>query len=487
MGQVMSRTVAILCALLLAACGSKNTSDNNANGAPNNGSENNANNGENNQPNNGENNTPLNNTTSNNTTSNNTTSNNTTSTNNNPNNTTNNVPGDLTWHKDVRPIVEAECQVCHFDGGIGPFPLTSFAEVEPLTALIASAVADDIMPPWPPADDCGEFQYERKLEPAEKSAILDWIAAGAPEGDPADYVPPTIDTIDLGPPDYTADIGIDYTPNPPNGGIDDYHCFIIETGLPQTEYMNAFQVRPGDISTVHHVLFWQVNNSELAAARAKESSPGAGYTCFGGNGSDASTELGLIGGWVPGSLPLQFGPGQGFEIPDDSFLIVQVHYNTINGTSPDRTAIDMWFTDGPASTPLAMYPLADTGIQIPAGRVDDMTDEGDARGQFQFTLPIGVPVYGVVPHMHTLGTRIKVEAGNQCLIDVPNWDFNWQGFYLFETPVQVSSGSQVKLNCWYDNSMANQQQGRTPEDVSWGDGTYDEMCLNYIITRALPF
>ena len=483
----MSRIAIVCCALLLAACGSKGSSNN---VDPNNTSPNNT------SPNNtsGPNNTTggPNNTTGgpNNTTGapNNTTGapNNTTGA---PNNTTgpNNVPGELTWHEHVRPIVEAECGACHFDGGIGPFALTSYEEVQPLSALIASAVTSEVMPPWPPADNCGEFQYERKLDDAEKATILNWIAAGAPEGDGADYVPPTSEEVDLGPPDYVADIGIDYMPDPPNGGIDDYHCFIIEHGLDEDKFLNAFQVRAGDVASVHHVLFWQIDNSQLAANRAKESSPGSGYTCFGGNGNDASTELGLIGGWVPGSLPLQFGPGQGMEIPQDSFLVVQIHYNTINGISPDRTQIDMWFTDGPATTELAMYPLADTGIQIPAGRVDDKTDENDARGEFTFNLPIPVTIYGVVPHMHTLGSRIKVEIGDQCLIDIPDWDFNWQGFYLFEQPIQVSAGSRIKMNCWYDNSAANQQQGRTPEDVSWGDGTYDEMCLNYVITQALPF
>jgi hypothetical protein len=260
--------------------------------------------------------------------------------------------------------------------------------------------------------------------------------------------------------------------------VDDYHCFIIEHDFTEDKFMNAFRVRPGNLAAAHHILFWQIDESQLDEARGKESAPGEGYTCFGSNG--LGDESGLIGGWVPGSVPLQFGEGQGMRIPSDSFLVVQIHYNTVNNDDPDRTEIDMWFTDGPADTPLGMYPLPDTGLFLAAG-------DSNATAGNSITMPIGATIYGVVPHMHLLGTRIRVSAGNQCLVDIPNWDFNWQGFYLYETPVEISAGTSLNLECWYDNSAANQPEGRSPEDVRWGEGTYDEMCLNYFITQELPF
>lgn len=475
----MKRVICLVSVALLAACGQSSTSKNNgsANNGENNGATNNgaANNGASNNgtPNNGT--SPNNGTTANNGT---TTNNGTTANNGMTNANNGTVATDVTWHKDVRAIVEANCQGCHYEGGIGPFPLTTFEEVSGLGALIQGVTRATIMPPWPPADECGKFKHERKLDPAEIQAISDWVDAGTPEGDPNDYVAPQIDTITLGTPDYVADIGVDYAPNPPDGGIDDYHCFIIEPNFSEDMFLNAFEVVPGNRSTVHHVLFWHIDNSELSKARALEDSPGAGYTCFGGN--RVGSELGLLGGWVPGTLPVQFEADQGIRIPSNSFIVVQIHYNTINNTDPDRTKLNLHFTDGPAGTPLGMYPLPDTDLFVAAG---------DANGHAgtQFRLPIATTVYGVVPHMHVLGKAIKVQAGNECLVDIPDWDFNWQGFYLYETPVEIPFGSQLKLDCWYDNSAANQPNGRTPQDVRWGEGTYDEMCLNYFIIDELPF
>lgn len=467
-----SRLVCVLfAAVLVAACGPENkwAKNNGQNIDPNNGTNANNTTGDNsstgdNAATNGE---------SNNASTNNTTNNQTSTSTNNQTST-----GEITWHKDVRAIVESNCGECHYDGGIGPFALTTYEEVSGLSALIESAVTDGVMPPWPPADDCGTFKYERSLTDADRDKLLQWIANGKPEGNPDDYVAPQDNGSNLQNPDWTTDIGTEYTPNPPDGGVDDYHCFIVEHDFQEDKFMNAFRVRPTNLAAAHHILFWQIDEGQLAEARAKESSPGAGYTCFGSNG--VGGETGLIGGWVPGAVPLQFGDGQGMRIPADSFLIVQVHYNTVNNDDPDRTAIDMWFTDGPADTPLGMYPLPDTGLSIPAG-------DSNAKAGQAVTLPIGATIYGVVPHMHLLGTKIKVTAGNQCLVDIPDWDFNWQGFYLYEDPIDVSAGTRLELECWYDNSTENQPEGRTPEDVSWGEGTYDEMCLNYFITEELPF
>lgn len=468
----MNRFLVAITITALAACGTPESDPDNAANAGTNNSTNPNGQAGNNGSTTGNNGSTAGNNGS--TTGNNGSTNNSDTENNHSTNT-----GDLTWHKDARPIVEANCAGCHYEGGIGPFALTTYEETAPLAAVIQSAVASDVMPPWPPADNCGDFKHERKLDQTDKDTLLGWIAAGTPEGDPADYVAPQAEEGEqLGTPDYVVDIGFDYTPTPPDGGIDDYHCFIIEPGFDEDKFMNAFQVRSGNKAAVHHLLFWQIDNEELDSARAKETTPGEGYTCFGGNG--LGSETGLAGGWVPGALPVKFGEGQGIRLPSDSFLVVQIHYNTVNGDDPDRTEIDLWFTDGPADTPLGMYPLPDTSLSV---------DAGDANGHAgtSFTMPIGATVYGVVPHMHMLGTRIKVAAGDQCLVDIPDWDFNWQGFYLYETPVDVSAGSELSLDCWYDNSAQNQPNGRTPQDVTWGEGTYDEMCLNYFIIEEIPF
>src|SRR5690606_36575567 len=103
-------------------------------------------------------------------------------------------------------------------------------------------------------------------------------------------------------------------------------------------------------------------------------------------------------------------------------------------------------------------------------------------------------IVGVTPHMHLLGTQISAERvgqiggdePDQCIVDIPDWDFNWQRYYVIEEEqsVVVQPGEGVRLTCMYDNSQEHQpvvngvqQEAR---DVRWGEGTLDEMCLVYL-------
>lgn len=422
------------------------------------------------------------------------TNNSTTSPNNVAANVANNVAANnastdaVTYHRDVRPILEKNCNSCHLDGGIGPFSLTTYQEVKPLASLVAMTVETGQMPPWPPADDCGEFKSEKILSADEVFTIKEWAEEGAIEGDPADYVAPDAEeqiTLD-GEPDFVVDIGTDYVPNPPDGGVDDYHCFVIDPEFTEDKFLNAYQTRPGNVATVHHMLYWAVPKTADNVNRIQELSDRTpdvpGYTCFGGNRID---EIGLLGAWVPGTGIIKMDSGHGFRIPADSLIVVQIHYNTLNGVEPDRTNIDLHFNeDGATSQVLGMYPFPDSDLDIRAG-------DSNAKEGTSFTLPIGVDVYGVFPHMHQLGKRIRVSASlgdeETCMVDIPDWDFNWQGIYIFKEPREVRPGSTLNIDCWYDNSAENQPSGQTPRDVEWGDGTYDEMCLNYFITEELPF
>ena len=59
----------------------------------------------------------------------------------------------------------------------------------------------------------------------------------------------------------------------------------------------------------------------------------------------------------------------------------------------------------------------------------------------------------------------------ECLLDIPRWDFHWQANYRFKEPKVVKSGDRIAVECHWDNSLPGAR------DVSWGEGTEDEMCL----------
>jgi hypothetical protein len=91
--------------------------------------------------------------------------------------------------------------------------------------------------------------------------------------------------------------------------------------------------------------------------------------------------------------------------------------------------------------------------------------------------PIPVTVFGVYPHMHTLGRTLRVTrtaaGATQCLVDVPRWDFNWQQFYFYDEPIVLEPGDVLNITCGYDTRSRS-------DAVTWGEGTSDEMCLNFL-------
>jgi hypothetical protein len=240
---------------------------------------------------------------------------------------------------------------------------------------------------------------------------------------------------------------------------DDYHCFVLDPGLGATKELIGFETRPGVQAEVHHVLVFAAKRTEALAL--DQANPGVGWRCFAGSGISGAS---LVGAWVPGTPPLAYPEGTGIPIEVDQVLVMQIHYNTTSVTpAPDRTTVRLQLAREPVAKRAAIVPLADAGFAIPPWQV------GTAGASL--TVPAEVQVWGVAPHMHTMGKDIRVEAGGECLIDIPRWDFHWQQLYFYSQPKTLPRGTQASLSCTFANSSEH--------TLRWGEGTSDEMCLNY--------
>jgi hypothetical protein len=384
------------------------------------------------------------------------------------------TPGSVTYYRDVLPIVGARCAGCHAPGGLGSFSLLSYDEARPYAALVAAATGSGEMPPWLPADGCGNFQGSRRLSSTEIATFEAWAEGGAPAGDPASApaMPPTMTGPgpDLGTPAVTLDPGAAYQPNA--AVTDDYHCFLVDPGLSSAQDLVGFQIHPGARANVHHVLLFAVPPSQLAAAQDKDAAePGIGWTCFAGTGVGSGTDQPLtIGGWVPGSSGGAFPAGTGINLAAGTRIVMQVHYNlsaTAQQVVSDRTTADLYYAAAPVAKRARVLPLANTTFEIPAGALQTVTADLSVSGAWA--------LWGVAPHMHLHGTEIKVTidrpgGAETCAIDIPRWDFHWQQFYYYQQPIAVLPGDVGHLACTFDNSTGTQPLG-------WGEKTTDEMCL----------
>jgi len=382
-----------------------------------------------------------------------------------------------TFNKEVVRIFQQNCQTCHHPGDIAPFSLMTYADAQPHAFEIKAMTSARIMPPWKPVASCGVFNAPRTLSSADIATIGEWVKNGAPEGNASD-LPTPLDFSSgwvLGQPDFVAGNAKPFTPP---GDRDEYHCYSMPTNLTSDKYVSAIDVHPGDRTTVHHVIAFIDTTGESAKLDT-----GNGYQCFGGPGF-AITNLAssALGGWAPGTRPDMLPDNVGFLLPANSRIVLQVHYHPHDpNPKPDQTEIGLYFHKKQPAQVMLVLPLINDTFTIPPG--DSNYKVGAA---FTNTL-FNAHIWFVAPHMHLLGKRMSVDAtlpnggGNMCLINISDWDFNWQGMYRYQQPVAVPVGTKLSLSAFYDNSPDNPKNPNTPpRAVSWGEATTDEMCIAFL-------
>jgi len=384
------------------------------------------------------------------------------------------------WSTDVAAIIYNRCATCHHSGGIAPFNLMSYGDAVNHAPAMKTRVQAGTMPPWPPDPAVRHYAHERVLSSAEKSKILDWLDGGRPTGDMSLAPPAPVfsDQGDLpGTPDLTVRIP-DYTST--SAGNDVYRCFVLPTGLSADRYITAFEAIPGNRSIVHHVLIYADTTGVAASLDAAD--PGPGYTSFGGIGTPNPI---LLGGWVPGTSPMQYPPGFGVKLHKNAKLVIQIHYPAGTVGLKDSTRVRFFFSPTSSVRNIYITPALNHGanitppLVIPANTVKSFVE--------QVTVPYDVSLLGVAPHMHLLGKNIESfgvmpNGDTQRYISIPNWDFHWQGFYLLKQLLKIDAGAIAYARATYDNTTNNPRNPNNPPQlVTAGENTTDEMMIVYFV------
>ncbi|MGH7186246.1 MAG: hypothetical protein ACREIB_08230, partial [Pseudomonadota bacterium] len=305
----------------------------------------------------------------------------------------------------------------------------------------------------------------------EIDTIVAWVDGGAPEGNAADLPAPLEFSggWPQGEPDLVVAPDVSYTP--PVGRGDVYRCFSIPTAARGDRFIRAVDVRPGNRKIVHHVVAYA--DPAGVSARLDEQEAGAGYTCFGGPGFDTSD---ILGTWVPGQRGFFTADGTGIRLANNAGVVVQVHYSPGAEAEPDRTSMGFYFATAPVTKQVNFLAVLNTTFTIPAGaKRHEVTRE--------MTLPNNAAMHlaSVTPHMHLLGREIKLDITRpgeaaQCLINIPDWNFNWQGDYLFKDPVAAPGDTTLSRGTFVAATVApglftsNASGAGAPAAVATKDG-----------------
>jgi hypothetical protein len=367
---------------------------------------------------------------------------------------------DVTFAKDVAPILYKNCTYCHRPGEVAPFPLTSYKDARPWARSIKNAVTRRAMPPWNADPHFGDFRDPRWLSDADIATLVAWVDGGAKEGDPDDTppLPKFVDGWQIGEPDLILEMA-EPVKIPASGTIP-YITVPTNYEFPQDTWIQAIEVRPGNRRVVHHAV--------ASASIPSEAGPGDG---------------GNVHLYSPGLEAMVWRDGYGKFFPKGTRISFQMHYNAIGTATEDRSRIGFKFATTPVHTRVNTTIVLNNTLVVPP-----MVQKHEVVAAFQF--PTEARIHGLRPHMHLraqLGTAslIRPDGNRTVLLHIPKWDDGWQNYYVLSRPERVARGSVLEYLASYDNSPANPLNPDPTRPVPWGQQVWDEMHSVYMTWTAV--
>jgi hypothetical protein len=399
---------------------------------------------------------------------------------------------EITFYKDVYPILQTNCAGCHRPGEIGPMPLRSYSEVRPWAKAIKQAVILRKMPPWFADRTLGHFRNDPSLSEKQIETLAGWADGGALEGDSKEAPEPRtyVEGWNIGSPDFVVEMPKAY--EMPATGTVEYTYIIVPSGLTEDRWITAAEYRPENRGVVHHASVWarppesrwlrQYPTGEFFVPKEQirtATSPRPAATTNAG-----ATLLDLrIASYVPGRSDKKLPDGYGVLIPAGSDIVFQLHYTSNGKTGTDRSRVGFVFAKTPPQKRVLSVAAFNDSFVIPPATADYAVS-----GSVE--LNVDAELLEVSPHMHLRGKSVTLSAQyptnhREELLRVPNYDFNWQLFYRLDDAKSLPKGTVLKADAVFDNSANNPHNPDPKAEVRWGDQSWEEMMVGFFVV-AVP-
>jgi Flp pilus assembly protein TadD len=388
----------------------------------------------------------------------------------------------VTYARDIAPILFHSCAPCHRPGEAAPFSLLTYADAKSHAGLIATMTERRIMPPWLPDPNDPKFTDDLRLSAAQIALLKAWVDQGAIEGNSSELPPKPkfIEGWQLGKPDVIVTATKPFTL--PASGSDTYWNFVFRSPVDRSRWLKAIEIRPGDKRLVHHA---NVLVDRGQTVRLQEKQPGSG---FGGMELIIESEVfdpdSHFLFWKPGSAPYVEPEGMSIGLDKNTDLILNTHLQPSGKPETIQPSLGLYFTDKPATLhPILIQMENDRLLDIPPGDKNFLV--GD-----DFTLPVDVDLLAIYPHAHYLGRDLQAVATlpdgtTETLIHIPRWDLNWQAVFRYQEPMALPKGTTISMRFTYDNSSDNvRNPNHPPQRVVAGNRASDEMA--HLWLQVLP-
>ena len=440
----------------------------------------------------------------------------------------------ISFASDVQPILEANCVSCHSGTGPGTTHLfmETAEEISNVAEFAAFRVEEGQMPPWPLSGlQEISYQYDLSMSDEDRQVLIDWAAEGG-ELD-VDGTTELVATNQTFPP-IEEDVVL-YPEGSYTGSgelRDDYRCRVLETGADEDQWVTSLEVRPDETRVLHHGVVFLATADDRAIAQelsAEDELPGWQCQTIPQLSDGFANQ---VAAWAPGTGPITLPEGTGLRAEADDFFIIQWHYHYDGEPLPDNSGLAVQYaTDeevaaaggtleelrtnillGPAEIPCASFesgPGCDRDVAlervarefgfqstlIPAlvNAQCGVTPEdfahftdGVASSSCDIEMRNGELV-SIWPHMHELGTNYRLTLNpdtpdEQILIDIDQWNFDWQLGYYPEERIPVNAGDTLRLECGWDRALwPADEESRY---IVWAEGTADEMCYTGILSAG---
>jgi hypothetical protein len=361
----------------------------------------------------------------------------------------------ISYEKTIAPMLMDKCVECHRTGGIGPWQMTSYDMIKGFAPMIREVVRTQRMPPADIDEHYNVFVNNRGLSLDQARTLVHWIEAGAPRRSGAD---PLLSQKNdwpewpLGKPDLVVELPEFKVPAT---GTIPYQMLTVANPLDRDVWVRGVDWLPGQRTVVHHI---------IASA----------------GGAERRGAISL-NNYVPGVEPLDLPPEAGILLPAKSTFHFQVHYTSNGKELIDRTKLGLYFRPDQPQYMFRSLVFANNKLRIPPNtKLHEETAEQ--------TVKADAIIYTLHPHAHYRGKASRFVAyypdgKTETLLNVPAYDFNWQGTYELEKPKLVPAGTRIVYTQWYDNSSQNKANPDPNREVTWGEQTWDEMIFGVIRYR----